>query len=160
MAVTTSCVTTGSLQNSGAETHLELRLSTPITLVLSVLDDFSWGSMAERRFAAATLATPRPVALDMVFDLVIPRALGEVGVRESEPEPAGLEELLPPPPVLGLEGVVVDSRASLLALMVAESTVFCRLKLEAGGWLLLAVRGTAVGGPNHRNQFSAKTENW
>ena len=33
-----------------------------------------------------------------------------------------------------------------LTLMVAESTVFCRLKFDAVVWLLL-VRGTAVGGP-------------
>lgn len=84
--------------------------------------------MADRRLAEATFATPRPVALDMVLDLVIPRALGEVGVRESVTAPAGV--LVVPPPVLGLEGVVDESLASLLALIVAESTVFCRLKLE------------------------------
>jgi hypothetical protein len=33
-----------------------------------------------------------------------------------------------------------------LTLIVAESTVFCRLKFDAVVWLLL-VRGTAVGGP-------------
>merc|ERR1719341_2981582 len=108
--------------------YLELRESTPITLVLSVEEDLSWGSIADRLLAEATLATPRPVALDMVLDLVIPRALGEVGVRESVPAPAGV--LVLPPPVLGRDGVVEDSLASLLALMVAESTVFCRLKLE------------------------------
>ena len=105
-----------------------MRESTPITLVLSVEEDLSWGSIADRLLAEATLATPRPVALDMVLDLVIPRALGEVGVRESVPAPAGV--LVLPPPVLGRDGVVEDSLASLLALMVAESTVFCRLKLE------------------------------
>lgn len=75
-----------------------------------------------------TLATPRPVALDMVFDLVIPRALGEVGVRVSVPAPDGVFVL--PPPVLGRDGVVEDTLASLFALIVAESTVFCLLKLE------------------------------
>ena len=79
--------------------------------------------------AEATLATPRPVALDMVLDLVIPRALGEVGVRESVPAPPGVLVVLPPP-VLGRDGVVEDSLASLFALMVAESTVFCLLKLD------------------------------
>ena len=64
----------------------------------------------------------------MVLDLVIPRALGEAGVRVSVPDPLGVFVLLPP--VLGREGVVEDSLASLLALMVAESTVFCRLKFE------------------------------
>jgi len=35
--------------------------------------------------------------------------------------------------------------------MVAESTVFCRLKFDAVVWLLL-VRGTAVGGPEQQQE--------
>ena len=97
-------------------------------LVLSVDEDLSVGSIADLLLAAATLAAPRPVALDIVLDFVIPLALGEVGVLDS----ALLEdvlELLVEPPVLGRPGVP-DILASLFALMVAESTVFCRLKLE------------------------------
>ena len=77
--------------------------------------------------AATPLATPRPVALDMVLDLVIPRALGEVGVLASEAEVLELEVT---PPVLGLLDTELDILASLLALIVAESTVFCLLKLD------------------------------
>jgi len=111
--------------------RLEFRESPSKAFVLSVEEHFSWGSIADRLLAAAATATPRPVALDMVLDLVMPRALGEVGVLESEAELEALEdELEVRPPVLGRDGVVADMRDSLLALMVAESTVFCRLKLE------------------------------
>jgi len=124
-------------------------------------EDLSVGSIADLLLAAATLAAPRPVALDIVLDFVIPRALGEVGVLDSALLEDVLEllveldivldfviplalgevgvldsalledvlELLVEPPVLGRPGVP-DILASLLALMVAESTVFCRLKLE------------------------------
>ena len=92
-------------------------------------EDLSDGSIADLLLAAATLATPRPVALDIVLDLVIPRALGEVGVRESALLEEDLELLVPTPPVLGRDGVP-DILASLLALMVAESTVFWRLKFD------------------------------
>ena len=98
-------------------------------LVLSVEEDLSDGSIADLLLAAATPATPRPVALDIVLDLVIPRALGEVGVRESALLEEDLELLVPTPPVLGRDGVP-DILASLLALMVAESTVFWRLKFD------------------------------
>jgi hypothetical protein len=94
-----------------------------------VEEDLSCGSIAERLLAETAFETPRPVALDMVLDFVIPRALGEVGVRESVPAPPGVLVVLPPP-VLGRDGVVEDSLASLLALMVAPSTVFCLLKLD------------------------------
>lgn len=84
----------------------------------------------------------------MVLDLVIPRALGEVGVLESEPMlEAGVFELEVIPPVLGRDGVLADILASLLALIVAESTVFCLLKLDVVVWLLLVDMGTAEGGP-------------
>ena len=90
--------------------------------------------MADLLLAAVTFDIWRPVAFDIVFDLVMPRALGEVGVLESEPvlEAGVLEDELEPvtPPVLGLDGVVDDILASLFALMVAESTVFCLLKFE------------------------------
>jgi len=113
------------------DVRLEFRESPSKAFVLSVEEHFSWGSIADRLLAAAATATPRPVALDMVLDLVMPRALGEVGVLESEAELEALEdELEVRPPVLGRDGVVADMRDSLLALMVAESTVFCRLKLE------------------------------
>ena len=98
-------------------------------LVLSVEEDLSEGSIADLLLAAATPATPRPVALDIVLDFVIPRALGEVGVLDSALLEEVFELLLETPPVLGRPGVP-DILASLLALMVAESTVFCRLKLE------------------------------
>ena len=103
-------------------------------MVLSVEEHFNCGSIADLLLAAAAatpLATPRPVALDMVLDLVIPRALGEVGVLASELEADVLEEALEvTPPVLGLADTELDILASLLALIVAESTVFCLLKLD------------------------------
>ena len=115
-------------------TYLEFRESPSNALVLSDEVDFRPGSMAERLFAAARLATPRPVALDMVLDLVMPRFLGEVGVLALSPlDTVGvlLEVLELMPPVLGREdGVLPDILDSLLALMVAASTVFCLLKLE------------------------------
>ena len=77
--------------------------------------------------------TFRPVAFDIVLDLVIPRDLGEVGVLESEPvlEDGVLEELeLVTPPVLGRDETDEDILASLFAFIVAESTVFCLLKFE------------------------------
>lgn len=87
----------------------------------------------------------------MVLDLVIPRALGEVGVLESEPMlEAGVFELEVIPPVLGRDGVLADILASLLALIVAESTVFCLLKLDVVVWLLLVDMGTAEGGPRNK----------
>ena len=52
--------------------------------------------------------------------------------------------------VLGLVGVAADWLSlAVFSLIVAESTVFCRLKFEfVLVWLLLVeVRGTAVGGP-------------
>ena len=98
-------------------------------LVLSVDEDFSAGSIADLLLVAGTPLTPRPVALDIVLDFVIPRALGEVGVLDSALLEDVLELLALIPPVLGRPGVP-DILASLLALMVAESTVFCRLKLE------------------------------
>jgi len=113
---------------------LEFRESPSNAFVLSVEEHLSWGSMADLLLAAVTFDIWRPVAFDIVFDLVMPRALGEVGVLESEPvlEAGVLEDELEPvtPPVLGLDGVVDDILASLFALMVAESTVFCLLKFE------------------------------
>lgn len=113
---------------------LEFRESPSKAFVLSVEEHLSCGSMADRLLAATDCDTFRPVALDIVLDLVIPRALGEVGVLESEPvlEAGVLEDELElvTPPVLGLDGVVEDILASLFALMVAESTVFCLLKFE------------------------------
>ena len=89
----------------------------------------------------------------MVLDLVIPRAFGEVGVLESELMlEAGVLELEVIPPVLGRDGVLADILASLLALMVAESTVFCLLKLDVVVWLLLVVMATAEGGPMNKHQ--------
>jgi len=103
--------------------------------------------MADRLFAAAALATPRPVAFDMVLDLVIPRALGEtVGVLESELAEVFDAELDVIPPVLGRDGVFPAILASLLAFIVAESTVFCLLKFDAVVWLLLVDIATAEGG--------------
>ena len=58
----------------------------------------------------------------------MPRALGEVGVFESDD--VFEDELEVTPPVLGRDGVEEDILDSLLALMVAESTVFCLLKFE------------------------------
>lgn len=82
-----------------------------------------------------------------MFDFVIPRfPLGEVGARESE-EP---DEKLDVFAVLGLVGVAADWLSlAVFSLIVAESTVFCRLKFEfVLVWLLFVeVRGTAVGGP-------------
>jgi hypothetical protein len=108
------------------------------------------GSIAERRLCAGIPTALRPVAFDIVFDLVMPRAFGEVGVRESVPlEKFGVLA------VLGRVGVAADcdSRA-VFSLMVAESTVFWRLKLElVVVWLLfVVVRGTAVGGPEGRGE--------
>ena len=65
------------MQATTSQPYLEFRLSTPITLVLSVDDDFSWPTIAERRWLMAApppLTAERPVALDIVLDLVIPRA--------------------------------------------------------------------------------------
>ena len=119
--------------------------------------------MADRLLAATDCDTFRPVALDIVLDLVIPRALGEVGVLESEPvlEAGVLEDELElvTPPVLGLDGVVEDILASLFALMVAESTVFCLLKFEVVVWLLFVDIGTADGGPTIYWQFKNSTFN-
>lgn len=140
--------------------YLEFRESPSKAFVLSVEEHFSWGSIADRLLAAAATATPRPVALDMVLDLVMPRALGEVGVLESEAELEALEdELEVRPPVLGRDGVVADMRDSLLALMVAESTVFCRLKLEVVVWLLLVdMAATAEGGPANRRKLQRASD--
>ena len=70
---------------------------------------------------------------------------------------AGVLELEAMSPVLGCDGLLVDILASLLALMVAESTVFCLLKLDVVVWLLLVDIGTAEGGPRnkylHHNWF-------
>ena len=55
--------------------------------------------------------------------------------------------------VLGLVGVAADWLSlAVFSLIVAESTVFCRLKFEfVLVWLLFVeVRGTAVGGPEAR----------
>ena len=97
--------------------------------------------------------TFRPVAFDIVLDLVIPRDLGEVGVLESEPvlEDGVLEEELElvTPPVLGRDETDEDILASLFAFIVAESTVFCLLKFEVV-WLLLVDIGAAEGGPAHK----------
>ena len=52
--------------------------------------------------------------------------------------------------MLGLVGVAADWLSlAVFSLIVAESTVFCRLKFEfVLVWLLFVeVRGTAVGGP-------------
>lgn len=94
--------------------------------------------MADRRFTAEPPTAARPVALDMVLDFVIPRALGEVVVFGLD---SGLD-----PAVLGRVGVCVvcPDRRAVFSLIVAESTVFCRLKLELVE--LAFVRGTAVGG--------------
>lgn len=146
--------------------RLELSPSPPRALVLSVEELILrlLGSMADRLLWAGMPTALRPVALDIVLDLVIPRAgiwpvaadndivldlvipsnaLGEVGVLS-------LAELkLPVLAVLGLAGVAADwlSRA-VFSLIVALSTVFWRLKFELVVlWLLLVVRGTAVGGP-------------
>ena len=56
---------------------------------------------------------------------------------------------LPVLAVLGLAGVAADwLNLAVFSLIVALSTVFWRLKLELVVlWLLLVVRGTAVGGP-------------
>ena len=56
---------------------------------------------------------------------------------------------LPVLAVLGLAGVAADWLSlAVFSLIVALSTVFWRLKLELVVlWLLLVVRGTAVGGP-------------
>jgi len=130
--------------------RLALRLSwPPRALVLSVLLlIFSpLGSIALRLLWAGIPTALRPVAFDIVFDFVIPRfPLGEVGARESE-EP---DEKLDVFAVLGLVGVAADWLSlAVFSLIVAESTVFCRLKFEfVLVWLLLVeVRGTAVGGP-------------
>ena len=56
---------------------------------------------------------------------------------------------LPVLAVLGLAGVAADWLSlAVFSLIVALSTVFWRLKFELVVlWLLLVVRGTAVGGP-------------
>lgn len=109
---------------------LELRLSTPMTLVLSVDDDFSWPTIADRRLMAAPAPTAdRPVAFDIVFDLVIPRVLGEVVEVDL-----GVSDLFDADEaVLGLEGVcpLLCASRAVFSLIVAESTVFCRLKFVA-----------------------------
>ena len=114
-------------------------------MVLSLEEHFSWESATDL-LSAAVLAATRPVALDIVLDLVMPRALGEVGVLESEDD----LELEVTPPVLGRDGVDEDILDSLLALMVAESTVFCLLKFEVVVWLLFVDMGAADGGPKIR----------
>jgi len=105
------------------------------------------GSIALRLLCAGMPTAVRPVAFDIVFDFVMPRfPLGEVGVRESE-DP---DEKLGVFAVLGLVGVAADwLNLAVFSLIVAESTVFCRLKFEfVLVWLLFVeVRGTAVGGP-------------
>lgn len=125
--------------------RLELSPSPPRALVLSVEELIFrlLGSMADRLLWAGMPTALRPVALDIVLDLVIPRALGEVGVLS-------LPELkLPVLAVLGLAGVAADWLSlAVFSLIVALSTVFWRLKFELVVlWLLLVVRGTAVGGP-------------
>ena len=128
-----------------SRTYLEFRESPSKAFVLSLEEHFSWESATDL-LSAAVLAATRPVALDIVLDLVIPRALGEVGVFESEDD----LELEVTPPVLGRDGVDEDILDSLLALMVAASTVFCLLKFEVVVWLLFVDMGTADGGPKIR----------
>ena len=127
------------------KSYLEFRESPSKALVLSLEEHFSWESATDL-LSAAVLAATRPVALDIVLDLVMPRALGDVGVFESE----DVFELEVTPPVLGREGVEEDILDSLFALMVAESTVFCLLKFEGVVWLLFVDMGTADGGPRHK----------
>lgn len=81
--------------------------------------------MAERLLTAGIPDTLRPVAFDIVFDLVIPRALGEVGALVSVVTDPGVLA------VLGLAAVAADwLNLAVFSLMVAESTVFWRLKFE------------------------------
>ena len=129
-----------------SRSYLEFRESPSKALVLSLEEHFSWESATDL-LSAAVLAATRPVALDIVLDLVMPRALGEVGVLESDTEAVLEDEFEVTPPVLGREGVEDDIRDSLLALIVAESTVFCLLKFEVVVWLLFVDMGTAEGGP-------------
>jgi len=128
---------------SGCIFKLELRPSTPIMLVLSVDDDFCSQPMADRRLLDDPPPTAaRPVAFDIVLDFVIPRAFGEV----VAPPTLGVSGLVVFEAVLGREGVCplwADSLA-VFSLMVAESTVFCRLKFEFV--CVFEDRGTAVGG--------------
>ena len=64
--------------------------------------------------------------------------------------------------VLGLVGVAADwLNLAVFSLIVAESTVFCRLKFEfVLVWLLFVeVRGTAVGGPRQIRVDTGKCYN-
>ena len=131
------------------EAYLEFSESPSKALVLSLEEHFSWESATDL-LSAAVLAATRPVALDIVLDLVMPRALGDVGVFESE----DVFELEVTPPVLGRDGVEEDILDSLLALMVAESTVFCLLKFEVVVWLLFVDMGTADGGPRYKRRWN------
>jgi len=117
--------------------------SDPTVLVFSDEDDFCSQPIADRLLAEVPPTACRPVALLIVLDLVMPRVLGDVGALVP------LSDVLVPEAVVGRDGVwpllCCDSRA-VFSLMVAESTVFCLLKLEVV-WLLLAVLGMAAGGP-------------
>ena len=64
--------------------------------------------------------------------------------------------------MLGLVGVAADWLSlAVFSLIVAESTVFCRLKFEfVLVWLLFVeVRGTAVGGPRQIRVDTGKCYN-
>ena len=64
--------------------------------------------------------------------------------------------------MLGLVGVAADwLNLAVFSLIVAESTVFCRLKFEfVLVWLLFVeVRGTAVGGPGQIRVDTGKCYN-
>jgi len=159
----------GAVAAAGPDTLLLLDVVVTPPLVfnsppipLSVDEDFCSQPIAERLFPAEFPKTAAlPVAFDIVLDFVMPRDLGEVvealldgavtvevGVLEAAPDPAvdpaelrgvsGFVKLVPPA-VAGL------ALTGLKFLIVAESTVFCRLKFELVVPLL--VRGAAVGGP-------------
>jgi len=117
--------------------------SVPSAFVFSDDEDFCSQPIADLRFEADPPTTWRPVALLIVLDLVMPRVVGDVGALVP------LSVAFWVPAVLDLCGVVPlecwDSLA-VFSFMVAESTVFCLLKLEEVVWLLEAL-GMAAGGP-------------
>jgi len=143
----------------GDRVVFKLVLSSP-PIPLSIDEDFCSQPIAERLLPAELPKTAAlPVAFDMVLDFVMPRDLGEVvealveavgvevGVLETALE-AAFEVALRG--VSGFVRLVFPAVAGLALtglkfLIVAESTVFCRLKFELVVPLL--VRGAAVGGP-------------
>jgi hypothetical protein len=137
----------------GDRVVFKLVLRSP-PIPLSCDEDFCSQPIADRRLTAELPKTAAlPVAFDMVLDFVMPRDLGEVveavvdvGVEAGPPVVAATAAALDAR-LRGVSGLVrlVPPAVAGLALMVAESTVFWRLKFELVVPLL--VLGAAVGGP-------------